>query len=47
MVIVLVRLLLTIDPSDIGGGTGAEIDVTSADVVDNTNTIVQITGKWQ
>ena len=36
---------ISIDPNDIGGGTGAEIDVSAKDVVDNTNTIVQLTGK--
>ena len=35
---------IAIDPNDIGGGTGAEIDVTAKDVGDNTNTILQITG---
>ena len=35
---------ISIDPNDIGGGTGAEIDVTAKDVIDNTNTVVQLTG---
>ena len=35
---------ITIDPNDIGGGTGGEVDITAKDVVDNTNTVVQITG---
>ncbi len=35
---------ISIDPTDIGGGTGAEIDLTAKDVSDNINTIIQTTG---
>ena len=35
---------ISIDPTDIGGGTGAEIDLTAKDVTNNINTIVQTTG---